>query len=170
VWEKLLYEAPPIIGNGPFLCVEGISDFHFLSYVKQRTCPLANLSVVPGVGAGGFSSTLPSLYGMGAKFVLLLDDDEQGRAEKSRYINQGIIASGQVFTLADVSQDMVGKKLEDMLVDSIETIAERFEGKSSKRHIAMYLAEANAANKDGMLAPETIHEGRRIFDWFQALQ
>ncbi|UWU20159.1 ATP-binding protein [Rhizobium sp. CB3060] len=169
VWEKLLYEAPPVIGSGPFLCVEGISDFHFLSYVKQHTFQAASLSIIPGVGAGGFSATLPSLYGMGAKFVLLLDDDVKGRAEKQRYIDEGIIASDQVFTLADVSQDMLGMKLENLLSASVHKITERFNGKSSKRHVAMYLAEANAAGDNGMLDEQTIAEGGKILNWFLSL-
>jgi len=166
VWEKLLYEAPPIIGNGPFLCVEGITDFHFLSYVRQFSPNFSGLSIVPGVGAGGFASTLPSLYGMGADFILLLDDDAKGRAEKKRYVDDGIVASKRVYTLSDISTDLVGKKLEDLVACSVGRIKERFEGKSSKRHIAMYLAEANASAEPEMLAEETIAEGRRILSWF----
>ncbi|MCA1867629.1 AAA family ATPase [Agrobacterium genomosp. 3] len=169
VWEKLLYETPPIIGTGPFLCVEGISDFHFLSYVKEQVSPPKQFSIVPGVGAGGFMTTLPSLYGTGAKFVLLLDDDEKGRAEKHRYIHDGIIAPNQVFTLADISSDMLNMKLEELLSDSIPKIKDRFEGKSTKKHVAMYLAEANAGKIPSMLDDGSIQKGNNILNWFLSL-
>ncbi|WP_367354133.1 AAA family ATPase [Agrobacterium pusense] len=170
VWEKLLYEAPPIIGRGPFLCVEGISDFHFLSYVKERVLPEKGLHIVPGVGAGGFANTLPSLYGVGARFVLLLDDDDKGRSEKERYISQGIIAKDYVHTLGDISSSFSGMKLEDFLKTSLEKVRERFDGKSSKKHIAMYLAEANASKNVDMLSPETIQYGEEILRWFLSLE
>ncbi|CVI64196.1 MULTISPECIES: AAA family ATPase [Agrobacterium] len=166
VWEKLLYETPPLIGSGPFLCVEGISDFHFLSYIKKELLPEVDISIVPGVGAGGFSATLPSLYGMGAKFVLLLDDDDKGRSEKERYISEGIIAKDYVYTLRDVSTSKGGMKLENLLEPSLKNVRERFEGKSSKKHLAMFLAEANATQVSGMLSEETMEHGLEILQWF----
>jgi predicted ATPase len=166
VWEKLLYETPPIIGTGPFLCLEGISDFHFLSYANflleedQRVC------LIPGVGAGGFSGTLPSLYGAGANFILLLDDDVKGKSEKNRYVKERIISEDRVYTLGDVDVKLVGKKLEQ-LIDSqtLKMIADRFEGKRGKKQIAMYLAEAAASKAANMFCEESISIAQNILRW-----
>ncbi|WP_179039720.1 ATP-dependent nuclease [Rhizobium leguminosarum] len=170
VWEKLFYEVPPIIGNGPFLCVEGISDFHFLSYARSQSQKESRISIVPGVGAGGFTATLPSLYGMGAKFALLLDDDQQGRKEKLRYVTDGILAPDQVYTLSDVDPGFTGKKLESLLShEALKLIANRFDGKSGKKQIGMYLAEIAAANADSSLDADTMENAWRILDWAENL-
>lgn len=166
VLEKLLHETPPIVGKGPFLCVEGISDFHFLSYVRTQLQRFENLNIVPGVGAGGFSSTLPALYGNGAVFILLLDDDDQGKKEKVRDIEDGIIAESRVYTLGDVSSKFKGMRLEELMSPSKEKVKERFSGKSSKKHVAMYLAEANASSEPGALNEKTIENGNKILQWF----
>jgi hypothetical protein len=166
VWEKLLYEVPPIIGGGPFLCFEGISDFHFLYYVMRQQGKTYNFSLVPGVGAGGFKNALPSLYGSGAKFVLLLDDDKQGKLEKLRYIDDGILAAEQVFTLSDVSSNFSGKRLEDLLSEgSLELVKARFNGKSGKKQIGMYLAEIASSKLKGGLDVQTVANGKLILDW-----
>ncbi len=166
VWEKLLYEAPPIVGAGPFLCVEGISDFFFLSYVSKLSEKKYNFSLVPGVGAGGFTSALPSLYGSGAPFVLLLDDDAQGRLEKNRYVEDGLLAISQVFTLGDVDSQFHGRKLESILSpEAIDLVKHRFSGKSGKRQIGMYLAEIAASAKSDGLDSLSIKRGAMILDW-----
>lgn len=168
VWEKLLYETPPIVGTGPFLCFEGISDFHFMNYVKSQQPKKFNFSVVPGVGAGGFEATLPSLYGVGAKFVLLLDDDKQGKLEKKRYIDNGILASDQVYTLGDVDPIFSGKKLEQLLSSAtLEMVKKRFAGKSGKKAIGMYLAEVSSSRTSGALDPETLDKGNLILEWME---
>lgn len=166
VWEKLLYETPPIVGQGPFLCVEGISDFHLFRYVLSRSKKKLKFSLVPGVGAGGFSSSLPALYGVGAKFVLLLDDDKAGRKERARYVDNGILSPSQVFTVGDAHTSAVGKKLETLITsDTKALIAKRFDGKSGKPQIAMYLAEINSDGTAEGVSEDTFLVIESILEW-----
>ncbi|THV11094.1 AAA family ATPase [Rhizobium rhizophilum] len=167
VWEKLLYEIPPIVGSGPYLCVEGISDFHLFYYVRNLNDQKFKFSIVPGVGAGGFEATLPSLYGIGAQFILLLDDDTQGRKEKVRYIEKGILSEDQVYTLADVNPEFAGRRLEELITaGSMSLIKGRFSGKSGKKQVGMYLAEIASSGAKGSLDTETIANGEIVLHWF----
>ena len=73
------------------------------------------LSILPGTTASGFD-TLISLYlGWGRRFVLLLDDDKEGRRQKKRYIDEWDLLKSQVVTLGEISPDWVGSELEDLL-------------------------------------------------------
>ena len=166
VWEKLLYTAPPIIGEGPYLCLEGISDFHLFRYVLQTTCKKVRLSIVPGVGAGGYGNSLPALYGSGARFLLLLDDDRQGQKEKKRYIEEGIMAQSQVCTYGDVIEAQRGKKLESLLSDETrKKVQARFSGKGGKEQVAMYLAEACATSGKDLLSTDTFDRVEEMIVW-----
>lgn len=166
VWEKLLYDNPPIVGKGPYLCVEGISDFHFLLYVMRQSGKEYGFSIVPGVGSGGFRDTLPGLYGVGAPFLLLLDDDKQGRLERDRYIEQGILAKTQVYTLGVVGSDFETKKLETLMsTASLELVKQRFDGASGKKQVSMYLAEIAASSTPRGLAQRDVEAGTAILDW-----
>lgn len=166
VTEKLLYEVSPLIGNGPFLCVEGISDFHMFRYVLINSKKRMKFSIVPGVGAGGFSTSLPALYGIGAKFILLLDDDKKGKLERKRYVEKGLLAESQVYTLGDVYSDAKGKKLETLISsETLGLIKKRFNGKSGKGQIAMYLAEINASKVKNAISKETFSNVEKLLVW-----
>jgi len=170
IWEKLLYQNPPIINEGPFLCLEGISDFHLLSYVARKSKIKTKFSIIPGVGAGGFEKVLPSIYGSGANFFLLLDGDKKGSEEKQRYVNQGILASNKVFCLSDIEEQFKNQKLEDLLSkDTREKVRERFNNKNGKKQIGMYLAEISASEVDDALSDDTFEKCERILIWAQSL-
>ena len=57
VIEKLQYVAPELIGSGPYLIVEGISDYYALELARKSLGKKIRFCLMPGVGSGSVSYT-----------------------------------------------------------------------------------------------------------------
>ena len=133
------------IGDAVF--VEGKNDFYMIKYFEEVILKRTEkLSVLPGTTASGFD-TLISLYlGWGRRFVLVLDDDEEGRRQKQRYIDAWNLPVSQVCTLGDISPNWSGWELEDFLSEADKrhlknAFYSNKVGKLSKKEIARALQE-----------------------------
>lgn len=160
VIEKLGYVTPAIIGSSPYVIVEGISDYYALKLVKDGNLSFNNFSILPGVGAGSNGALISLLLGRGEQFLLLFDDDNKGRQESERYIEQWLLPQENVLTLADVSSDFKNSKLETLICTETRELIKTCFGvieSPSKKKIGLYLAEscANGAGT-GALGIQTI--------------
>jgi predicted ATPase len=102
VIEKLEYVTPEVVGNGPFVIVEGISDYYALRLAFDMRAKPPRFSLMPGCGSGASGPLLSLLLGRGESFLLLVDDDKAGRKEKVRYQSEWCLRPGQVLTVADL--------------------------------------------------------------------
>lgn len=96
--------------------VEGKNDFYTIQYFVDVIFNINDsISILPGTGASGFD-TLISLYlGWGKKFIILLDDDAEGRRSQMSYIGEWYLPESHVVTLGDLSSHWKDFELEDLI-------------------------------------------------------
>ena len=102
------------------IMVEGKNDFFTLKYLIAyylRDKKLEDISILPGMGAGGLDLPIQLYLAWGRRFIVLLDTDNEGIGSKNRYVNKfGMSIKGQVFTLGDILKNHIGP-LEDIFTD-----------------------------------------------------
>lgn len=152
VLERLQYQEPAIVGSGPQVFLEGISDFNAFENILRQMKRPGGLRLVPGFGAGSLGPAISRALSEGRQFRILLDDDTAGRRAKEKYLTDWVLPDGTVLTLADFDKNLSGKKLEDLIQEETkEKVRLRFSGKSGKKQLNFYLAEILAiSEKDGI--------------------
>lgn len=165
VIEKLEYVVPSVIGNGPYVIVEGISDYYALKIAEKSLKSKSNFSLVPGSGAGASGPIISHMLGQGATFVVLLDDDKEGKKAKAKYSDDWFLPESTLLTLGDISADMKNMSLERVLGhESITFIKTELSlaKDPTKKQIGWYLAEALASDKAQSLPDGTIKRLSKI--------
>ena len=131
--------AMELIDNAIF--VEGKNDFYVIRYFEDVILQRAEkLAILPGTTASGFDTLIALYLGWGRRFVLLLDDDEEGRRQKQRYIEEWNLPGSQAITLGEISPSWIGLEMEGLL------------GERDRRHIR----NAFYPNKRGRLSKKEI--------------
>lgn len=159
VIEKLEYVVPGIIGNGPYVIVEGITDYYALRIAEMAIKSKISFSLVPGSGAGASGPIISQMLGQGMNFVVLLDDDKEGRKAKDKYSEAWFLPDSTLVTLGGISEEMKGMSLERVLGDeAIEFIKKELSlpKTPTKKQIGWYLAESLAAEKVSSLPDDTV--------------
>jgi AAA ATPase domain len=168
VLEKLQYVAPQIVGSPPFVIVEGITDYQVMRLVQRLRYPQALFALLPGTGAGASGSLISLLLGRGEKFVVLLDDDVEGRKEALRYKNEWHLSNDTVVTLKDLIPDFPNKKLESMICSESREIAKTHAGTPTlptKKQLGWYFAEMCAVQCDeSCIGRETLKHVSAVLD------
>ncbi len=155
VLERLQYIEPALVANGPEVLLEGPSDFYLFKYILNKKHKSYKWSLIPGGGAGSLDSMIAIALSRGNKFLVLLDDDGEGRKESKRYREKWCLTDQEVFTLGDLNTNLVGKKLESLIsADTIENIKIRY-GNARKSSIGYYMAEAAATMNPSLLSSQT---------------
>jgi AAA ATPase domain len=170
VIEKLEYVPPAVIGSGPYLIVEGVSDFYALTIAKRELRKEFSFTVIPGVGSGASGPIISMMLGQGMKFSILLDDDKEGRKARDKYRDTWFISDFCALTLGDIDSTYSGMAIEDLLGQpAIDHIMNELGLKNTptKKQIGWYLSEACATNKEGALPEPTLTSLISIQDYFQ---
>lgn len=170
VIEKLEYVVPSVIGTGPYVIVEGISDYYALKIAEKSLKSKSNFSLVPGSGAGASGPIISQMLGQGTTFVVLLDDDKEGKKAKAKYSDDWFLPESTLLTLGDISADMKNMSLEQVLGDESITFIKTelsLAKDPTKKQIGWYLAEALASDKVQSLPDGTI---KRLFKILQELE
>jgi len=173
VIEKLEYVPPEIVGSAPYLVVEGISDYHALTLAKRIADKTYSFNVLPGSGSGASDPILSQLTAQGQKFVLLLDDDLEGKKAAEKYKDDWFIDADKLITLRSVDTSYSGMALEKLLgQETLKLVQEHLEipGKPNKKQIGWYLSESCAAISDvaDRLPKSAIDNLLRILDYVEA--
>lgn len=143
--------------------VEGKNDFYIIKYFEDVILETEeSLSIIPGTGSGGLE-TLISLYmGWGKKFIILLDDDREGKECRERYVQEWHLSKDQVFTLGDIHAEWENFEIENLFSSiSIENIRNKAHpynknNKLSKKEIARILQEKLINEDRSNISNETI--------------
>lgn len=100
----VLEYRPSNLENIPdVIMLEGKNDFYTLEYLNKIITTKNKINFVPGVGSGTLDSVIQLYYSWGRNFIILLDSDEEGKAQKVRYQNKfGSIVNNRVFMLSDI--------------------------------------------------------------------
>lgn len=113
VLDRLDYQASPLIGARAALIFEGKQDFYAAKYFLPGL-GLSDVDILPGAGAGNMRVLISLFIGWGRKFLILLDDDKEGRLQRRKYKIEEFIADHNIATLGDVSPSLKGRELEDL--------------------------------------------------------
>lgn len=151
VIEKLDYVAPEVIGEKPFVIVEGVSDYYALRLAATIGNRKLSFSLLPGAGAGSSGPLISLMMGRGETFVILLDDDKAGRAAATRYRDDWFLDPDTAITLDALDSSFSGMRIESVLgSDTIDLVQRRLGMTSppSKKQVHWYLAEMCASNAD----------------------
>lgn len=171
VIEKLEYVAPEVIGSAPYAIIEGISDYYALRLAKEASGNRHSVSLVPGAGSGAAGPIVSQMLGQGMHFILVLDDDKEGRKARDRYREVWFLSESAVLTLGDVSSEFAGQSLEKVLGDEAIALIQSklaLSSKPTKKQIGWYLAEACASNEFAALPATTIARLVKVLDHVDA--
>lgn len=159
VIEKLEYVVPAVIGSGPYVIIEGISDYYALKIAQKDRNIKNNFSLIPGSGSGSSGPLVSQMLGQGATFILLLDDDKEGRKAREKYCEDWYLSKSITLTLADISDEFKGMSLERVLGSAANTHIQEalsLTKEPTKKQIGWYLAEALGSSKVDSLPAESI--------------
>jgi len=159
VIEKLEYVVPGIVGNGPYVIVEGITDYYALRIAEMASKSKISFSLVPGSGAGASGPIISQMLGQGMNFVVLLDDDKEGRKAKDKYSETWFLPDSTLLTLGDISEEMTGMSLEWVLGEKTRDFIQKelsLPKIPTKKQIGWYLAESLAAKNASSLPDEAV--------------
>lgn len=149
VIDTLEYVTPEIVGSGPFVLLEGITDFYALKVAEKLSGISLAFSFMPGVGSGAADPQIGLLLGRGERFVVLLDDDAAGRSNADRYREKWFMDDKKVFTLGEIKPEFKSKRLEELITEETRVMIKNHAGLDkhpNKKQIGMYLAEMAGSN------------------------
>lgn len=165
VVDRLQYVEPSVVASGRQLLVEGPSDFYALSLAKRALGGSVDICVVPGGGAGSLDPMIEIALSRGARFLILLDDDAEGRKSKARYLERWSLPHDMVFTLGDIDERHKGESIEGLIGSkTIEAIKQQYSGSYKKKQIQSYLSEAHFSDQK-VICDETIEAMKKILAW-----
>lgn len=144
VIDRLQYVVPEIVGAKPCVIVEGITDYYALKAASKSDGKELSFNIIPGVGSSSAGHLISLLLGRGEQFIVLLDDDKEGRKGRDRYRKEWILSDQVVITWADIDPEFGGMALEQILGrDSLEVAQHNLNLASlpDKSQYALILAE-----------------------------
>lgn len=170
ILDVLDYAPSALESISDAIFVEGKTDFYMIKYFDAVVLQNEELlPMIPGTGAGTLD-TLISLYlGWGKNFIILLDDDEEGKKCQERYIHEWNLPKSGVLTLRDISEEWARFEMEKLLCDSdinsikTEFYSGRMGNKISKKDIARAFQEKLIReNADGISSEAKSNFGKLI--------
>lgn len=170
VIEKLEYIPPEIIGSGPYLIVEGITDYYALRLVSEHSGVRFKFNLVPGAGSGSSGPIVSQMLGQGMAFAMLLDDDKEGRKARDAYRETWFLPDSSVITLGDIDASLSKMAIEKLLGQETLDLAKDKLGlkqNPTKKQLGWYLAEACASSDSTALPQSAIKRLLLILDFFQ---
>lgn len=171
VIEKLEYVPPEVIGSGPYLVVEGISDYYALRFASEASDRCYRFNLVPGTGSGASGPIISQMLGQGMMFAILLDDDNEGRKARDCYRETWFLTDASVITLGGVLSSYEKMAIEKLLGQETLDHAREKLGLTkdpTKKQLGWYLAEACTSNDLTALPQSAINKLVSVLDFFQA--
>jgi hypothetical protein len=112
----VLEYRPSNLENIPdIVMIEGKNDGYSLSYMQENTKTGEKVNVLPGGGSGSLDCPIRLYYAWGRNFIIILDDDTEGRKQKLRYVSIfGKIIEARIFTLKDIDSSWSKYETEDL--------------------------------------------------------
>jgi ABC-type Na+ transport system ATPase subunit NatA len=146
------------------IVLEGKSDYYILRYA-QRMLNLADLPLLPGLGAGTFGALAALHAGWNLNFLFLLDGDGQGKAERNRYFEDFGIPAGRLATLDELVAGV--SVIEDLLDDAARNVIQselKLSKSPSKGQIKRFFQERLASDQTGHLSVTFAEKAKALLD------
>ena len=154
--------------------LEGKNDYYLIEYFRSISDGTSSsFGFIPGIGASGLDTVLALYLGWGRQFLVLLDDDKEGRKNKNRYQREWMLADDQVFTLADVDKSWSGSSTQHLIEDEdIERLRSEFYPSSTrkltKKQIVKAIQELLMREESRIFSPNTVSRFLHIVDFCAA--
>ncbi len=139
----------------PSILTEGKSDYLILKFGISQSLSKVGASIVPTRGATGMDELIGIFKGWGIPFIVMLDDDREGKLAAKKYFNEWHLQEDQVFTLANVSNKLKEKDIRGFLDTTDEVaISTHFSisTKPTKSQVQLFFSEMLAQNKQVILS------------------
>lgn len=136
------------------IIVEGKSDFHILSYVRNNYLK-SSAAIVPALGASTMKPVIAILRGWGSRYLIVLDDDKAGRESQSDY-REKFDLHNEIKLLTDFCS---AKEIEDLFdQDDLNKLKQglNLSATPRKKTLSRLFQEANAAGTKLPLSKEAI--------------
>jgi ABC-type Na+ transport system ATPase subunit NatA len=146
------------------IVLEGKSDYYVLRYA-QRMLNLADLPLLPGLGAGTFGALAALHVGWNLNFLFLLDGDKQGKIERDRYSEDFGIPAGRLATLDDLVPGV--SVIEDLLNDEARSVIQselKLSKSPGKGQIRRFFQERLASDQTGDLGAGFAEKAKALLD------
>jgi len=150
--------------------VEGKNDYYTLALISNLLDSKKSiLNLMPGMSASCFDSLIRLYLAWGKNFLVLLDSDPEGRAQKKRYEDLfGNLVLNRIFTLKELIEGFEGKFLEDLLDESdrllIQQVSYPNDLSYKKTHFNRAVQEALAGRKSITVQEKTLKNFSALFD------
>lgn len=116
ILEVLDYKPSSLDLVPKLVFTEGKNDYYVLNYFSRIILDSPDLSLTPGTSASNLETLITLYLGWGAKFIILLDADKEGKKQRDRYIELfGPILENSIFTLDDIDPNWLNFELEDLI-------------------------------------------------------
>lgn len=171
ILEVLDYKPSTLELVPEVIITEGKNDFYTLNYFQQILKNKDLIKIIPGTSASNLESLISLYLGWGSKFVVLLDDDKQGKIQKERYINTfGEILNNSIFTLKDVNSSWEKFELEKLIEaeDQTKIIKEIYKvSEINKSNLNRSLQELYIKNTVLEFSKQTESNFKNLFEFLQ---
>jgi hypothetical protein len=113
VLDVLNYQPGRLENIPRVVMVEGKNDYYTLRYMQWRLGIKEPTNFLPGTGAGSLTEAIRMYAAWGRQFLILLDADEEGELQKSRYSKLfGTLVDDSLVTLGEVDPAWLHKGTE----------------------------------------------------------
>ena len=146
----------------PSVVVEGKSDYYVLRYAAEILM-LAELPMIPGLGAGTFDALAALHVGWNLNFLFLLDADKQGKIERARYVKDYCLDPARMITLDELIPGT--SKIEGLVDDQAKAVISKalnIPTSPTKKQIAQFFQEALAARCEHKLGRGFQAKARKV--------
>jgi energy-coupling factor transporter ATP-binding protein EcfA2 len=166
VLDKLDYAPSRLDPLQSAVLVEGKNDFYMLSFFRELVFGGVHpFRIIPSSGANDLGPLISLYLGWGRPFVVLLDDDREGRTARDRYRAEWLLASSHVKTLGEVVGALEHKSLEATLSSEMLTqIGGGADRQPSKKEIGRFFQEHYAQKRAIMVDQQTRDTVKALLD------
>jgi hypothetical protein len=119
--------SPGRLENVPdVVMLEGKNDFYVLKFMCKQLNRKSDINLLPGGGAGSLTDVIRLYVSWGRNFIVILDSDQAGVAEKQRYEKLfGAILENRLFTLKDIEPSWAKVNMEKLFTTQDRDLIQR---------------------------------------------
>lgn len=121
VLDALNIPFSPITAGSKAIITEGKSDFYILKYFQKSLKKINDINIYPADGSGGISNLISIFMAWGTEFLIILDSDEAGKKEKTRYIEKFNLTNNHIITLDELGDNYKNCAIEKLLCEDVKS-------------------------------------------------
>lgn len=160
VLDKISFAPSPLEMPNDVLIMEGKGDFFVMSAAFSRIGE-KSLAVFPSAGATTMDVQISLCLGFGRRFVVLCDDDKEGRTARDRYRKSFFLKDANAITYEDLDAIYSKFEIENFLPADMRLCIEQHFGGAPFSKTAMIRYFQEAAINDQLPVTDAFLDGMR---------